>query len=172
MFRILVYIDTNCINAKQAVYAINELEKLSEQEKITIEKTDVLDTELQRNQGYPSGQKKSMDYIESFGQYVPDHSRMGFSIEGDASDNQRLSRVLIILWGVKEWSDYSKQEIGDAMHISTAIRSGGTYFITHEKALLSKSENIEGEFRIKVRNPIKCLAEVRDFLQRRDGYNR
>src|SRR4030043_2027128 len=162
---ISVYIDTNCINARQKDPSLNQLEELYEQEKILIEKTDVLDTELQENKGYPLGQRKSMQYVESFGPGVVDHSRVGSSIVGDADDDIRLTRVLTLLWGQKRRNEYTKEEIRDAMHISTAVRYGGTYFVTTEKGLLKKAEVVGKEFGIKLRDPERGLHEVGQRLK-------
>lgn len=130
-----IYIDTNCINARQNNDAINKLEELYDQERILIEKTDTLDTELQDGQGYPQGQKKAMNYIESYGPAVVGHSRLGSSIVGSDEDDKRLGKMLEILWGKKVRSSYDNSQIRDAMHISTAARYGGTYFVTNEIAL-------------------------------------
>ena len=167
---ISVYIDTNCINAKQNIDALNELEQLYNDGKILIKKTDTLDTELKEGGGYHKGLKKSLNYIESYGPAVIDHSRLDFSIVGDDGDDERLSKVLSILWGIKARANYSKREIRDAMHVSTAIRYGGTYFVTQEKAVLAKAEEIKKEFGIVICNPVSCLSLVKEYLRKYDNY--
>lgn len=170
---ISVYIDTNCINARQNNSAINQLEKLYEDELILIEKTDTLETELGRKNGYPEGQKKSMNYIESYGPAVLGLSRVGSSIVGSEAADNSLGRMLEILWGKKMRSSYSSSEMGDAMHISTSARYGGTYFVTNERALLMKSDEIKAEFGIIVCNPEGCLEMVkaRIKLLKENGHN-
>lgn len=165
---ISVYIDTNCINARQNDQFLNELEKLYLEEKILIEKTDTLDTELQENKKYPLGQKKSLSYIESYGPAVFGHSRWGSTIFADEHDEKRLTKVLAILFGPKSRQSYGRNDIRDAMHISTAIRYGGGFFVTSEKALIDKAKEIEKEFGIKIRTPQDCLTEVKDLISR--GY--
>lgn len=158
MSSISVYLDTNCINARQNDPHINRLEKLHNQEKILIEKTDTLDTELQ--DGYSKGLKKSENYIESFGGTVLGHSRWNHSQWADENDERRLTKILEILWGTKNRSGYSRPEIRDAMHIATAARYGGTYFVTNEKALLMHSDEIQRKFTIRVVQPKDCLDRV------------
>jgi len=165
MSSISIYVDTNCINARQNEKHLNKLEELYDREKILIEKTDTLDTELQEGDSYPKGLKKSLKYIESFGSAVLGHSRLNFCQLADEIDEKRLTRVLAILWGEKPRSVYSKNEIRDAMHIATAIRYGGTYFITEENALLNKATKIQKEFNIKIRKPKSCLVEVIERLK-------
>jgi hypothetical protein len=162
---ISVYIDTNCINAREDNSAINKLEKFYEQDLILIEKTDTLDTELARGAGYPKGQRKAMNYIESYGPAVIGYSRLGFSTVGNDADDKRHGRILEILWGKKIRSAYSKSEMGDAMHIATAARYGGTYFITNEKKLLIKSEEIKTEFNIEISTPEDCVEKVKKRLR-------
>lgn len=162
---ISVYIDTNCINARQGEPHLNELEKLYEEGKILIEKTDTLDTELREGEGYKRGQRKSLSYVESYGPAVVENSRVGSSIVGSKEDDVRLSRVLEVLWGKKTRKSYSKNEIRDAMHISTAIRYGGNFFVTLESGILENAGELQGEFNIKVRSPENCLVDVTKRLK-------
>jgi predicted nucleic acid-binding protein len=163
---ITIYLDTNCINANQVIPAVNELEKLYEQGKIDIEKTDTLDTELQGNpHGNAKRLQKSLNYIESYGPAVFGHSRWDYSVFGSQTDAQKLDRMLEMLWGKKGRSQYSKQQIRDAMHISTAARYGGNYFITNDKELLNKSKEIKQNDQIIVCSPENCLNSVKKTLE-------
>lgn len=161
-----VYIDTNCINAKQKDEALNRLEKLYSDEEILIETTDTLETEFNEGGGYSKGkQKASNNYIFSYGPAVVEHSRIGTSIVGTDEDDKRLEKVLTIIFGRKRRQDYSRNEIRDCMHISTAVRYGGTYFVTYDKALLIKSEAIKGEFGIKIKTPADALKEILERIE-------
>lgn len=164
MSNITIYIDTNCINSKQKIEALNELEKLHEEE-ITIEKTSVLDTELLENPTHNADRlKKSDNYIESYESGNWDNSRWDHAVWAFDKDEKDLTRLLDILWGRKVRSAYTRQEMRDAIHISTAARYGGTYFVTQEKALLNKAEVIEKEFTIKIASPNDCLTAVEKRL--------
>lgn len=163
-----VYIDTNCINARSNNNYLNNLELLRIEGKITIGKTDTLDTELQKGNGYPQGLNKSSNYIEAQGTFVLGSSRLGASVLGTSIDQLNLSKMLEILWGKKDISAYSENQIRDAMHITTSSKHGGTFFTTDETTLLSKADLIEREFNIKVRSPQQCLIEVKKKLK--EGY--
>ena len=53
----------------------------------------------------------------------------------------------------------------DAMHVMTAIRYGGTYFITSDKKVLQSSEQILNRFNATIIcNPEDCLAKVKNSL--------
>jgi len=165
-FIISVYIDTNCVNARQNKPVLNQLEKLYQEEKILIETTDTFETELLEGKGYPQGLKKALNYVFSFGPGVIGHSRVGYCIVGSKEDDNRLGRVLEIIFGKKLRKDYSRNEIRDAMHIATTIRYGGTYFVTQDKTLLRKSENIRKEFQTLIVNPEDCLKLIKDRLKK------
>ena len=166
MFVILVYLDTSCVNAKQEIEALNELERLNDEEKIMVEITDTFETELRSGKGYPRGLPKALKYIFAEGPAVVGHSRVGSCIVGSDEDDKRMTRVLEILFGKKLRAKYTGNEIRDAMHISTAIRYGGTYFVTLDKKVLNKSEEVKSEFQITITDPEECFKQVKDRLKK------
>lgn len=162
---ISVYIDTNCVNARQSNTALNQLEKLYQEEKILIETTDTFETELLEGKGYSRGLKKALNYVFSFGPGVVGHSRVGYCIVGSEEDDRRLGRVLEIVFGRKLRKDYSRNQIRDAMHLATTIRYGGMYFVTQDRSLLEETETIRKEFLTNVVTPEDCLKLVRARLK-------
>lgn len=161
---ISIYLDTNCINARGKDDALNRLEELYRNEKIIIETTDTLETELKEGKGYPKGIIKSMRYIFSYGPAVLGHSRVGSCIIGTEEDDRRLRRVLEIFFGGKDRPQYSKNEMRDAMHVATAIRYGTNYFVTKDKTLLRGMDQIKAEFHIAIVMPEECVRLVNDKL--------
>lgn len=166
---ISIYKDTNTINANHKNNAINELEELTEiyPDKVMIEKTDALDTELLQSPRHNSSRlSKSDQYIESFGSAILGHSRLGHSVIGSDADEKNFSVVLNILFGERSRSSYTKQEIRDAMHVMTAIRYGGIYFITYDKKLLEKSNDLFRRFNSTIiSTPETCLTKVKSRLK-------
>ncbi len=158
-----IYIDTNCINARQKDPALNELEALHDKGLILIEKADVLETELMEGKGYPAGIRKSHNFTTSFGPAVIGHSRIGSCIIGSdrsATDHQAL---LALLFGE---GPYSKNDVRDVMHLLTVAHYMGDVFVTNEQAILQKAVEIEQMYRIKAMNPGDCSAFVRRHLAR------
>jgi len=145
---ISVYIDTNCINARNSIPGMNKLEQLYEEDKILIEKTDTLDTELHKK-----GLEKPSNYIENYGVGVVGHSRVGSCVVGSQKDELQFQDILNKLWGKKEKSKYTRQQIRDAMHISTAKRYGADFFVTQDKTLIEKSK----ELNLLICTPEQCL---------------
>lgn len=163
---ILVYLDTSCVNAKQKIEALNELDRLNDEEKIMVEITDTFETELRSGKGYSRGLPKASKYIFSEGPAVVGYSRLGSCIVSSDEDDRRMARVLEILFRKKPRAKYTSNEIRDAMHISTAIRYGGTYFVTLDKKVLKKAEEIKNEFQITLANPEECLRQVNERLSK------
>ncbi len=166
---ILVYLDTSCVNAKQKIEALNELDRLNDEGKIMVEITDTFETELRSGKGYPRGLPKASKYIFSEGPAVVGHSRLGSCIVGSDEDDRRMARVLEILFGKKPKTKYTSNDIRDVMHISTAIRYGGTYFVTLDKKVLKKAEKIKNEFQIIITDPVECLKQVKTRLKKSQG---
>lgn len=163
---ISVYKDTNTINSKGKDNFVNQIELLAEKypDNLIIEKTDTLDTELLQNQIHNAERlKKSDNYIESYGPFVLGHSRLNHSVLGNNNDDKELVEILEIIFGAKSRNQYIKQEIRDAMHILTAERHGGKYFITTDKKLLKSSDKIFARFSsIIICTPENCLIKIMD----------
>jgi hypothetical protein len=110
---------------------------------------------------YTPGIKKSQNYIESPGLGIFNHSRWNHFLFFDgSSDSGRLDRIIEILWGVHDRNQIDKNELRDAMHISTAVKYGGAFFVTTDKGLLKQHERIKCEFGLNIVAPDACLAEV------------
>ena len=151
-----ITIDTNVINARQNLDAMNKLEALEQQGKVAIYKTDVLDTEMKGS--YAKGLSKSKRYPEDVGVSVYGHSRWGHGEWGGDKDDQDLERVLTLLFGKKQRSAYSEQEIRDAMNILTHKNKGRDYFVTNDnKHILSCGPELKTQLGIVVCTPEECL---------------
>ncbi len=60
---LIITIDTNCINAKQEIKELNQLEEFAEKGQVQIVKTDVLDTEFIKYEG-KKGEKSKVKAAE------------------------------------------------------------------------------------------------------------
>jgi len=159
----LIVLDTNCINARQKDSSMNELEQLADEGRIDIETTDTSLNELGGD--YPKGEKKAGKYIFSMGSMVLGHSKFGTSVLGSKEDDDRLGELLDIFFEHKHRWNYSDQEMGDAMQISTAIRYGAKFFVTRDRKLLYRSDEVKNKFEIIIANPESCLLAVKDRLE-------
>jgi len=160
-----VYYDTNCIGARKNDKALIELKELHKLGKISLEQTNATGDELQK--GYKPGRKESLKYGTSFGPHVSGYSQYS-GVPSDKRYNDDLLNILTILWGKKNHKDYTDNEMSDARNICSVVWYQGDYFITYEKALLAKSEEIKQKLRIKKPNvckPAECLRLIKNHWQ-------
>ncbi len=148
-----ITIDTNVINARGKDAAMNQLEQWYAEGKIGLFKTDVMDTELQ--DGYRKGLEKAVQYKEDLGVGVWGSSRWGHALWASEEDGNTLNELKVTLFGKK--SDYTKQEIRDAMALLTHSRNRRDFFVTNDAGILDKKEALR-TFGISVGNPVDCVA--------------
>jgi hypothetical protein len=169
MIMISIYKDTNTINARGKDAFINELEELAEKypDSLSIDRTDVMDTEFMQNSIYNAERlKKSSTYIESFGEGTWDNSRWDHMVWGDNNGDDKLGDMLKLIFGEKKRSEYTKNEIGDAKHILTTMHHGGRYFITYDGKILNKTKEIYAlNNATTVCTPEECLERVKSRLK-------
>ena len=159
-----ITIDTNVINARQNLDAMNALEALAQQGKVAIYKTDVLDTEMKGGyiNGYPNGLSKSKRYPEDVGVGAYGHFRWGHAEWGGDKDDQILEQVITLLFGKKQRSEYLEQEIRDAMNLLTHKKYGRDYFVTNDTGILKCRLDIEKELGVIVCTPEHCLTMIEE----------
>ncbi len=165
---IAIFKDTNTLNENSNNQAINALEELVEESsgKISIEVATVVETELQKdfNKNHQARLKKAAGYIYSYEVTVLGESRLGFSIPGSEEDGKNYRELLKIFFGDKQ--NYKSNDRRDALHVHTAIRNGGRYFITYDKKLLRRSTNVQERFNsLIICTPEECLRLVLERIE-------
>lgn len=160
----LIFIDTNCLNENQDDPNLNELEKLESENKLSIERADVMDTEMLEGK-FEKGLTKSSKYLEAFGPAVFDHSRWNHSVFASDQDAINFTQIIFCLFGKRKREEYRKQQIRDAMHLTTAAKYGANYFLTKDKKILAKSQQLKQLTGVTVCSPKDCLAELKVYLK-------
>ncbi|MFI6280471.1 hypothetical protein [Streptomyces sp. NPDC050988] len=158
---LVFFIDTHILDAPDAASVL--LRKLHEANWISLRRTDAMDTELAAapEEKWAALTEASASYAESFGPMVLDHSRLDHCVLGSDEDVARDEVVFSTLFPGADRSTCRKNHIRDAMHVATAIRYGGRAFITHERKLLNKSDQIAGLFQgFRIWSPAQALAEA------------
>lgn len=158
-----LYLDVHVIDS--ALPSAQELERLCEEGWLALARADVLDTELAECTDPAKRQALedlSRPYPESLGPWVLGHSRLGHTTLGSQEDKDRLHRVYAMLFpGVVDPTAASANHLRDAMHIATAVRSGGDAFVTTEKRLLNKDAAAREAFTgFRLWHPDDALVEV------------
>lgn len=166
---IAIYKDTNTINEDSDNLAINALEQLVKDTngEVSIEITSVLNTELSKDPEKNKDRiKKAEEYIYTYEVAVLGESQLGSSVVGSDRDNIEYGDILSIIFGDKPRANYKSNDRRDALHIHTAIRGGGRYFITYDKKLLRKSMEIEERFHsVIICTPERCLELVLERIK-------
>lgn len=161
-----LYIDT-CV----AIDLINgtsqeavELLRLSEEGWISVNRTDVLDTERTDGQDEDVQAQRldeTADLPESFGPFVFDQSQFDRAVFASGEDESRYHSTFATLFPhVTDRATTRKNHIRDAMHISTAARYGAHAFVTTERRLLNKDEQINELLGIRIWTPEQAHAEA------------
>jgi predicted nucleic acid-binding protein len=145
-----------------------ELQVLHEQFRVSLAKTDVVDTELnpERNVIEEGHFLTSVKFLELHGPVVLDHSRLDHSVLASDEDVQRLGRVKEII-GVRVISERAaKHDLRDAMHIATSIRYGYDGFITRDERLLKYHDQFHSEYGFRIMNHGEAVAWLNLLIQK------
>jgi hypothetical protein len=146
----------------------SELERLRNEYRVVLAKTDVADTELDPDKNFIFGGNfmASIDLLELHGPVVSGHSRIGHSVFGSAKDEIRLERIKSFV-KVRETSVRSKKhDIRDAMHIATAIRYGFSGLITGDIRLLNLDQRFSQDFGFRIFNVVDAVSFAHRLIEK------
>lgn len=163
-------IDTNCINARDNLPAMNELGSFFGLCIIEILQTSTLTVEIE---SYSLGRKKAESYGTVYGSNWPGHTEK-WSLGVGRKSNFEL--IYTTLWG-KMWKtgggsqeEIHKQSLRDAIHLDTCWINRADFFVTNEKVIIAKRDELYQQgFDVKIVTPEECIAYVRDSLKRDFG---
>lgn len=156
-----LYIDTHIIDAADEASAC--LRRLREEGWINLQRTDTMDTELADApaEKWADLTEASAEYPEALGPMVWGHSRWGSAVWGSDEDRVRIDDVFAVLFPNADRTTARRNHIRDAMHVSTAIRYGGLGFVTRERRLLNKAQQMAERFGgFRMWSPEQALHEA------------
>lgn len=156
-------IDTNCINTREADQYLNRLEEWHRKGLIEIVKTDVMKTEfLKANRRFT---QKASEYREDFGVGVFDHSRWDRSKFYDPSIDYPVERIKRIVFPRFESlvSEEKTRAQRDIMHIATHHMHKRSFFVTTDKVITGKKEDLE-KSGVVVLTPKQCVSRLSRLL--------
>ncbi|MEU6340276.1 hypothetical protein ABZ883_04905 [Streptomyces sp. NPDC046977] len=156
-----LYIDTHIIDAPDEAAVF--LRRLMKEGWISLSRTDVMGTELARapDEKRADLAEASASYPESYGPMVWNQSRWGSSVWGSEEDHSRLNDTFAILFPNVNRATARGNHLRDVMHVSTAIRYGGFGFVTRERRLLNKAEQIAERFHsFQILSPEQANSEA------------
>ncbi|MEV7215040.1 hypothetical protein AB0O31_18350 [Kitasatospora cineracea] len=143
--------------------AARELFRLWEAGWIALGRTDTMDTERTEDQDEATAaqrQEESACLPEAFGPFVLDDSRLDHAVLGSDEDDARIRTVFSILFPSSSWETVRRNSRRDAMHVATTARYGGHAFVTNERGLLNKDEQIAAALGIRLWSPTHALERA------------
>jgi len=167
--------DTNCINAKQKVQELNQLEAWQKEGLIKIIScTSVEEEHLQLDKEQPDAEPYRSQRIDKLNTYnakdtaywVLGYSRLGISTKlGKESTKQEMERMAFILFPNRSWPALTSNQIRDVMALHTHWTYKRDIFVTlNSRDFIGKNEAkkncLEEIFGILVMTPEKALEYV------------
>lgn len=114
----------------------------------------------------------AINHVEHWGPMTIGHSRLKASVIGSPEDQERLERVLALLFPAADRRTGRRPHVRDAMNVSLAIREGLNGFITRDGAgkkrrVLDGADAIKTAFDdFSILSPEQALAFVERMMQR------
>lgn len=172
--------DTSCINAKQRVQELNQLEAWQKEGLITIvSSTSVEEELLQLDKEQPDREPYRAQRLEKFNTYdaedtaygVIGYSRIGISTKlGSESTKEEMEHVAAILFPNSSWFSLTDSQRRDVMALHTHWTYKRDIFVTlNTKDFIGKNEvkrnRLKETFGILVMSPKEALAYVKHNLE-------
>jgi len=174
MRKLIIIIDTCCINLKRKDSYLNQLEKWHKEGLIEIRKTFAMNDDFREN-GSADRRIKSSEYQEDRGISilgVPGCSPIPMRIGGKEQHKKfkKIEEIYFKTRGIKNPSPSDCR--GDFMHLQSAILSGSDIFVTKDvKHFIGKDNKIrkaiekDKDFDILIRTPKEAVDYINKTLK-------
>lgn len=178
---IILTFDTSCINAKQKIQELNQLEALQRQRLIKIViSTSVEEEHLQLDKQQPDQEPyrtKRLDKLNTYdtkdtAYWVLGLSRLGISTKvGSKKTKDEKERMAAILFPNSKWGSCTTNQIRDIMALHTHWTYKRDAFVTlNSRDFIgrngTKRNQLKETFGILVMNPSEALAYVESKLRK------
>jgi len=104
-----------------------------------------------------TGEVLSSEFNEDQGGAYYDHSRYDHATYGGTTN---FEEILKIIFPETKGSPATETQTRDAMHVATHKKYDRDYFVTKDKAILRKHDELKEKFGITVFNPKDCVKEL------------
>ncbi|MFF2566690.1 hypothetical protein [Streptomyces sp. NPDC058084] len=102
---------------------------------------------------------------EALGPFVYGQSRFDASVFASPDDEPRIRDAFAIFFANKDWETADNNSRRDAMHVATAARYGGQAFVTAEKQLFVRNQQIKAALGIYIWSPTQAVNEVLNAIR-------
>ena len=163
-----VAIDTNCINAKQQLAAMNELERLHDIGLIEIVRTSTMSAELQTAIGLQRTKAARYDVIGSSSTWYLTGTPLVDAVPGTVLRGSKFQKIYESIFGAGPdgkrrgpmLAERHTQSIRDALHVDQCWQNMVDYFVTNEIRLRNCKE-----LDFAICNPEQCLDDIRAYFR-------
>jgi hypothetical protein len=164
----LVFDTNGFIHKENGRPAILQLEHLRRQFIIEIVKTDVVDSELSEEHNERVGEEFDISrlYVELNGIFYCDESRLGHAVVGTQDEDKEVRAIARVL--KPEAEIFGTNDFRDARHLATARKYGCLAFVTTDKNILRRADELLESFQLRVLTPEGALELVQELVRRRD----
>ena len=157
------HVDTNFVGDDAP--ASVELRRLDPEGWITISSSDVLSSELARDDNLERRERlrdEAEQHPEIMSPFVIGESRLGFSLIATDEDDALLASVFSTLYPYTDRhseSNTASHRRRDAMHVAAALRMGVNVFVTRDKPMLKRAAEVRALFNgFSIMDPEGALA--------------
>ncbi|MBI4380084.1 MAG: hypothetical protein HY574_02655 [candidate division NC10 bacterium] len=164
MFR--VTIDTNCINARRCISALNALEVLAKQGVVEITSTRILAEELARDKTQlgSSRRTKASQLRSGTSGFVMRRSTLrGGDALGAPNAYVYLDRIARLIRPDLEWHELDENTQRDIMHLAIHRAHNWDLFVTMDKLILLQSKMLLSDLGLRVMSPEDALKTVNEI---------
>jgi predicted nucleic acid-binding protein len=152
--------------------AIKRLVEYEADRRIALVKTDTVDTERTDGASADVAVERILETagtLEVLGPLVLDHSRLDHSVFAGEEDDDRIGRVLEVLFPGSDrhaTDRNSKHNLRDAMHVATSIRYGYNVFVTTDARLLKNAAAVQAQWNIEILSPTDAVRWVERRIEK------
>lgn len=159
MIKPTITFDTNCIINLEHNQYLDQLFQWSKSGQIDIFKTDVVDTELKKEESI----RKSKQIIEDMGVGRIGFMRVDHAKVGVDDDNSYFQELMLVVFPETKGENPNKNKVFDIMNLVTHKLYQRDIFLTDDKDYLRKKIELS-QHEITVMNPQECVSHLRSIL--------
>jgi hypothetical protein len=163
---IRITIDTNCINARGHIPALNALEVLTKQRVVEITSTRILAEELARDKTQlgPNRRAKASQLQSGTSGFVLRRSTLrGGEAFGAPNAYVYLGRIARIIRPDLEWHELDENTQRDIMHLAIHRAHNWDLFVTMDNLILLQSKVLLSDLGLRVMSPEDALKTVNEM---------
>jgi hypothetical protein len=157
-----ITVDSNLINTKKQIPAMNTLERWEKEGKIVLCGAERLAIEISKHPRQPDASKRVREMKGISEPCVIGQSYIGHSyITNGKPEDPQFCDIASIMFPQKKYDELSQNEANDVMHLISHYFAGADYFITNDRKDFidgGKQDLLKKRFRLNVMTPDELVS--------------